>query len=281
MKQMRQLPDAVGQARRRPGVVRVAVHGHRRARQRELRRTRGGLPDVEAARPDRPRAPARAPAPRPSSSSGRVARRDPERPRRRRARSSREANARRRTAGRSIRQRRCVSSAARGRKRPPARSCRASRPRAPRRARRRRAATRESERTPPPRPSVRGSSDRTSASTGHADSSSPLETAQTAHRSCVTITSGFSSSISAASTMYKRAAVANRRADRLVDLQARQARRVDPRGGHDRLSHDPGSASDTPPRHRRENRSAPDRRSSPLHWEGTNKCALRLDSRQT
>ena len=52
MKQMRQLPDPVGQARCRPGVVRVAVHGHRRTRQPEVRRTRSGLPDVEAARPD-------------------------------------------------------------------------------------------------------------------------------------------------------------------------------------------------------------------------------------
>jgi len=48
--------------------------------------------------------------------------------------------------------------------------------------------------------SVLGSSEITSAPTGHADPSSPLETAQTAQRSWVTMTSGRSWFMSAAST---------------------------------------------------------------------------------
>ena len=55
---------------------------------------------------------------------------------------------------------------------------------------------------PPPR---RACGDRARApgtSTGHADASSPLETAQTAHRSWVTIRSGASAAISSASTVY-------------------------------------------------------------------------------
>src|SRR5262249_28925535 len=51
-------------------------------------------------------------------------------------------------------------------------------------------------------PNVRGSSETTSAPTGQADESSPLDTAQTAHRSCVTIRSGRSASIRSASTVY-------------------------------------------------------------------------------
>ena len=52
-------------------------------------------------------------------------------------------------------------------------------------------------------PKDRGSSESTSAPTGQADSSCPLETAHTAQRSCVTIRSGASASISSASTRYR------------------------------------------------------------------------------
>ena len=86
-------------------------------------------------------------------------------------------------------------------------------------------------------PNVRGSSDNTSAPTGQADARSLLDTAQTAQRSCVTIRSGASSAIRSASTTYSDPPSRSDSPHDLVDLQARQARRIKPRSRHHRPTH--------------------------------------------
>ena len=110
MQEVRELPHAVRETRRRPRVVRVAVDRDCRAREPERRRARCRLLDAEAARPDdhelrlecEPRLPGRRRA-----TAGRLGRGHR---RRRRARSSRAASARRRTAARATRRRRRVAS---------------------------------------------------------------------------------------------------------------------------------------------------------------------------
>ncbi len=69
---------------------------------------------------------------------------------------------------------------------------------------------------------------------------SPLETAQTAQRSWVTIRSGSSASIKCRVDAVQRRAVAKRLAHCLVDLEARERRRIDPRRRDDRLADDLG-----------------------------------------
>ena len=239
MEQMRQLPDAVGEARRRPGVVRVAVDGHRRARQPEVRRARSGLPDVEAARPDDHELRLERERLGPARRAGRLPGAAEDVRRRRRARSSRGANARHRTAGRSTRRRRCAAAAGPRRRPPPARSCRASASASSRAALGDAETRSESpngvghvvQRARIERQDLRA--DRAGrfelAARDRADRAQVLRHDQVRAQRID----------QAGVDHVQRAAVSDRRANRLVDLEARQARRVDPRRGHDRLPDDP------------------------------------------
>ena len=225
MQQMRQLPNAVGEARRRPRVVGVAVDRHRRARQLESAAARERPRGRRSRTGRRPRAPARG-----ASTSAQVVERDGGRP-------AEDVLA----AGELDHLGQPVPGAERrvdplGEEDAPSRgapdrggcaldACRASRAASssPRSATPSREASRRTDSATSS--SVRGSSDTTAASTGHAEASSPLETAQTVHRSCVTITSGAQLVDQLGVDRVQRPAVANRRADRLVDLEARHARR--------------------------------------------------------
>ena len=119
---------------------------------------------------------------------------------------------------------------------------------------------------------VRGSSDITSASTGQADASSPLDTAHTAHRSCVRITSGASESISSASRVYnERPSPTDERTvssiSRLDMLEGRSAPPSPP------ASQPPRAASDTHPTPLPTNQPTPAAPRSPSHSEGTSRSA--------
>ena len=138
VEEVRELGDAVGQARRRPRVVGVGLDGDRPAREADARRLGRGPLGAEAARAPRRRRRGRPPRRRPTS-PGTTGRRFVPAPRgRRRARPSRAPSGRQRTADRATRPRTRAREGGRRRRRPRLRSCRASarRPRRPPRPRR-------------------------------------------------------------------------------------------------------------------------------------------------
>ena len=239
VQQVGQLPDAVGESRRRPRVVARRRRPRPPTRPVEARRTRSGLVGVEAARADDdelrlerehlsqvvendgcPAPPSTSTPPASSIISG----------------SQCPAQ-----NGGSIHSAKKTRRRGRPRtERPPARPSLRMRVRdlSPRRATPSRAGEHPTEAATSS--NVRGSSEITSAPTGHADASSPLDTAHTAHRSCVTITSGASSAISSASTVYSERPSRNDARTASSISSARQLRRIDPCRRHDRQADDLG-----------------------------------------
>ena len=279
MKQVRQLPDAVGQARRRAGVVRVAVHGHCRARQRELRRARGGLPDVEAARPDDHElrlerehlGPARRAGGLPGATENVLAAGEldhlgePVPGAERRVDPFGKEDASRRQPADGAAACSIVSSIAAA---------------SSRRARRRRAGTRESERIRPPR---RACADRATGPPRRPGR--PIRARRSRPRRPRTGPASRSRRGPGHRSGQRRPCTASGRREPTREPLRRSPGSSGSPGRSAPRSRSacrrPRPASDTLPRHRRESRSGPDRRSSRLHSEGTNRCALRLDSRQT
>ena len=81
---------------------------------------------------------------------------------------------------------------------------------------------------------VCGSSEMTSASSEPSRPTSALDTAQTAHRSCVTTMSGASASIWRSSSTYSESPVRSAARTLVIDRTSRESRRVDARARHDR-----------------------------------------------